>query len=277
MSTHHDLADYLYTAHRLSLESSKTKTMHVERFTREELRDPDEEEQRAKVQRFEGLMDEFFENLGPYADTDDLPDEEEVSSQAARDALVDLFNDCVDRPPLHLGLARHLLRRASVMDTAILHNPVFKNLEGLAPALRDVARYLTKTFPKKSLRARGQQLMNFLKASDVGPLPFVRLWGLHIIEQKPELLAAKDALAIAEESITGTGVRPYALLARRYRLIDWVRAQKETWANHGDWDRRAIIWSASVLPSDERKHWLDLVQETADPLDRAVAQLAALQ
>jgi hypothetical protein len=62
-----------------------------------------------------------------------------------------------------------------------------------------------------------------------------------------------EVLRIAEESVPDAGVRPFALLARKYGVIDWVRAQKETWSNHGDWDRRAIIWSASVLPMGERR------------------------
>jgi hypothetical protein len=277
VAVHHDLVDYLYTAHRLSLESSKTKVVHVETFKREELRDPEEQEQRIKVERFDGLMKEFFESIGPYDDAmEQRPEEDEMASEATRDALLELFGDCVGQPPLHLGLARHLLRRATSMHTAILHDRVFKNLEMLAPALRDVARYLVRTLPKKSLR-RGQELLRFLGNSDLGSLPFVRLWALEIIEQKPQLVPQQDALKIAEESIPTLGIRPFALLARKYGVIDWVRAQKETWTNHGDWDRRAIIWSASALPTDERRHWLDLVQDTGDSLDRAVAQFAAIQ
>ena len=273
----HDLAEYLYTAHRLSLESSKTKIMHVKKFIREDLRDPEEEEQRTKVNRLNEMMNELFQSLGPYEDLSDVINEEELSSEAARDALMELFVECVDRPPLHLGLARHLLRRGTAMHTAILHNLVFKNLQTLSPALRDVTKYLSKTLSGKSLRARGSELVKFFEESDVGILPFVRLWILDLIEQKPELLQPAKALEMAELSAGSLGIRSYALLARKYRILDWVREQKETWRNHGDWDRRAIIWSASVLPADERKHWLELVEETDDPLDRAVAQFAAIQ
>jgi len=78
-------------------------------------------------------------------------------------------------------------------------------------------------------------------------ISFARIWALEIMQQRPQLISPEDALKIAEESIPTLGVRRSALLARKYGTIDWVRAQKETWTNHGDWDRRAIIWSASVL------------------------------
>jgi hypothetical protein len=71
------------------------------------------------------------------------------------------------------------------------------------------------------------------------------------------------------------GARPMALVARRNKQVEWVRQQKNTWKNRGPWDRRAIIWSSSVLPKDERRHWLKLVEKDTEPLERAVAQLAA--
>jgi addiction module HigA family antidote len=52
-----------------------------------------------------------------------------------------------------------------------------------------------------------------------------------------------------------------------------IRLSKGT--NHGPWDRRAIIYAGSILPSGEKGPWLGLVEENAeDPLERAVAQHA---
>ena len=47
-----------------------------------------------------------------------------------------------------------------------------------------------------------------------------------------------------------------ALIARRFQIVDWVRAKKEIWSNTSAWGQRAIIWSSSVLPRNERNHWL---------------------
>ena len=66
------------------------------------------------------------------------------------------------------------------------------------------------------------------------------------------------------------------MLARAYEQVQWIRAQKEKWANHAPWDKRAVICAAKILPDDERKHWCRLVSKTAaDPLDRAVADWTA--
>src|SRR6478735_10235316 len=44
---------------------------------------------------------------------------------------IELFADCVSRPPLRLGLARHLLKTARRSRTTVLNNLVFENLQGL--------------------------------------------------------------------------------------------------------------------------------------------------
>ena len=99
---------------------------------------------------------------------------------------------------------------------------------------------------------------------------------LEFFIRRPGSVDYLDALRIANESRDSLGTRPIALLAKAHNQVQWVRSQKERWANHAPWDRRAIIWSASILPEDERRHWCGLIKDTAsDPLDRAVAILSA--
>jgi len=62
-----------------------------------------------------------------------------------------------------------------------------------------------------------------------------------------------------------------ALVAKEHKIVDWVRENKENWSNFGPWERRALIFSASALPRDERNSWLGIVQESEDLLDRVVA------
>jgi hypothetical protein len=138
--------------------------------------------------------------------------------------------------------------------------------------MRDVVRYLVTTIPKKQAGLRGQQLLQFCSTSDLGDLPFVRMWVLDLLIQRPDLCGPVQALAIAEEGRNLLGIRPSALLAAAHKQIDWVRARKETWRNHEPWDRRALIWSTSILPSGERRPFLSMVAEQGDQLDAAVAK-----
>ena len=82
----------------------------------------------------------------------------------------------------------------------MLNGLIFEHLEELAPVLRDTVRYLVVTLPKAQAAKRGKQILDFCKKSDVGALPFVRMWILELLHRRPDLCNAADALALAEES-----------------------------------------------------------------------------
>ena len=270
----HALAKYLFSVHRLSLESAKSSITHIDRFIKEELSDPEESEQQARVDRMNQIFKETVDETGPYwYEGLDEGSEEELLNQAQKESFIALFEECVKRRPLQLGLARHLLRKGLKSRTNVLNRLVFENLEALAPALRDTVRYLAVTLPKAQAAKRGKQILAFCKESDVGALPFVRMWILELLHRRPDLCPATEAIALAEESTADLGYRPAALLAAAYKQVDWVRARKETWRNYEPWGRRALIWSASTLPSGERRPFLSMVAEQGDLLDAAIAKL----
>ena len=270
----HELAEYLFSVHRLSLESTKSSIKYVEQFVKVELSDPEEIEQQARVDRMNQLFKEIVDEGGPYwFEGIDEGTEKELLNKAQKESFVALFRDCVKKRPLHLGLARHLLRRGLKSRTNVLNSLIFENLEALAPALRDTVRYLTVTLPKAQATKRGKQILAFCKDSDIGTLPFVRMWILDLLHRRPDLCSATDAIALAEESTAEFGYRPAALLAAAHKQVDWVRAHKETWRNYEPWSRRALIWSASTLPSGERRPFLSMVAEQGDLLDAAIAKL----
>jgi Reverse transcriptase (RNA-dependent DNA polymerase) len=268
----YELSDYLFAVHRLSLESSKSYIQYLQNFIKEELSDPEEIEEQAKLEKLTELLEAAQEERGGYWEEEIEEPSDEVLGQAEQESFIELFKRCVEHSPLNLGLARHLLRKAKQSRTVVLNNLVFKHLEALAPVMRDVMRYLATTIPKSQAASRGQQLLKFCSDSDLGNLPFVRMWILDLLTQRRDLCPADQALALAKESESNLGIRPSALLAALHNQIDWVRARKETWRNLAPWDRRAIVWSMSALPTGERKPFLSMVAEQGDPLDAAVAK-----
>lgn len=269
----HDLCEYLYTAHRLALQSAKTGPMPIDDFLKVELLDPERLEARTKAEKLNELILMLSDYVG-YGDSTevDLPPAE--LEEMVRENLVELFDACLARDPLHLGFARYLLRRARTLRTAVLQGRVLGNLDILAPVMRDVARYLVKTIQAKSATKVGEALIHFIETSDLAFIPFVRLWIVHVLTEKLALEFEQPAREICETTRNQLGIRPFALLARQLDYLDWVRAQKETWQNNGPWDRRAVIWAAAVLSPDERKHWLVRVKNAGDFLDNAVAKAA---
>jgi hypothetical protein len=91
---------------------------------------------------------------------------------------------------------------------------------------------------------------DFLKKGSYGGLPFVQLWAIEILSRRPDMLGQQEAIEVANDSSGALGLRPMATIARSYKLVEWVRAQKETWNNHGPWDRRAIIWASQYYQEE---------------------------
>lgn len=271
----HRLSSYLFSVHRLSLEGHKSSIYPVSKFLKDELQSPKEQQERAKLRALNEIYEALAEENGPYWHED--PDEEiqsECDLTAERDSFIDLFKLCVEKSPLHLGLARHLLRKATKRRTNVLNDLVFHNLSSLVPAFRDVVNYLAVTISRATAKNRGTELLNFAEKSDYADLPFIQMWIIELFCRRPDLVEEPRAMSYAASVSTHLGLRPSALIAMRYGRIDWVRAKKETWRNHEAWDRRAIVQASSILPVGEKRPFLSMVAEQGDPVDRVVAQSA---
>jgi hypothetical protein len=273
IETRHQLSEYLFGVHRLSLESSKRSVQSVTRFITDELSDPEEDEQQAQVDRLNELLGAANEGLGDYGfQSAEEISEEGLLGQAEQESFIALFQQCIERRPLQLGLARYLLRKALRSRTVVLNKLVLSHMEELVPVMRDVVRYLAVTIPKKSEVGTGRLLLQFCRESDVGGLPFVKMWILELLVRRPGLWVPKEAMAYADGSLRDLGIRPAALIATVHGHIDWVRARKESWRNHEPWGRRALIWSTQILPSGEHRPFLTMVVEQGDHLDAAIAK-----
>jgi hypothetical protein len=219
------------------------------------------------------IFDEIAEENGPYWEGDLNEDEgRRILTGAERDSLTALFRTCVQQRPLQLGLARYLLRKATRLRTVLLLEDVMQNLEVLGPAMRDVIRYLVAVIPENSAVSYGARLIEFCRTSDIGNLPFVRMWALQLLLLRPSTATPVVALEFAGESHADLGDRPIALLAGVHRQVDWVRDRKETWRNYTPWDRRALLWATQALPRGERHPFLSLVMDQGNPLEVAIAK-----
>jgi uncharacterized protein (DUF4415 family) len=267
----HDLSEYLYTAHRLSLQSEKTRVKHVNRFIQEDLVHPEEAEEQTKARK----LGELIQSISGYGDETVTEDAELDDAELARDTLYELFEDCVKQPPLHMGLTRYLLRRGAQLETNILQELVLENLERLAPVMREICIYLRKGSSKKDRPRITKVLMAYVDKGQLGFLPFIKLWVADFLIQNASDETRNDVIRICEVSQQDLGLFVHALVARQLKMVEWIRMQKEIWQNHDPWTKRSIIWAAAALGKDERTYWLKRVQNAGDILDRSVA-IAAL-
>jgi hypothetical protein len=66
-----------------------------------------------RLTKWTELLNAVSEQFGGYSFEEPGEDDEELLGQAEQESFIELFEHCVKRPPLRLGLARHLERSAS--------------------------------------------------------------------------------------------------------------------------------------------------------------------
>ena len=267
----HDLSEYLFKAHRLSLQGGKTKEWGLGDFVSEELIDPEQMEIRSKQEK----LSSFVRDLDiPYGavDIEDILIGREEEQAFVLETLRDLFDRSMDGGRLRLGLARYVLRRATQLKSRVFLDSFLKNIELFLPVLRDGISFLVKVSDPKNPEQIGVVLRGLLASSKYRHLPFVQLWVLEAFFQKPAFCRADEALRFAEACDPIIRDRVSALIAKAYNIRDWVRERKETWMNYGPWAQRALLWSSTVLPKDERGHWLKSAHGHPLFLTQAVAK-----
>ena len=264
----HDLTEYLYTAHRLTLQSSKTRMLDVADFVRKELIDPREMESSTVQEKLDALA-ELATNYGePGEDVDEQAD------AVIRENLQELLELSLEGEQPHLGMAKYLLRRATSLRTGVVRDLVFENFAKLLPILREVALYLSATTNDKFSAVVAERLLITVEKCGHDYLRFTRAWTAEILLKRLQESMYKRVESFIEANVGDLGLRPRALLAKELKQVDWVREQKEAWQNNAPWDRRAIIWSSLALSRDEMNYWLKRVQNVGDLLDSAIAEAA---
>lgn len=266
----HDLTEYLHSAHRLPIQGAKTKLYSTERFTEEELVDPEESELSRLHMRLSELLNEA-DLPSIYSEPEEIEITPEMENQALRDALLSMFREVITVRPVPLGFSRYLLRRARALRTRVILEDVLDNLDELLPVLRDVILYLLTVYPRNSPSTVGSALAGLLERSDYRDLPFIQSWVLYAFSVVPGFCSSHRALLFAERARPEIRDRYGALIARAHKVVDWVRERKEIWANTAPWGQRAIIWAGSILPGDERHHWLRPIKVSSNHLNAVVA------
>lgn len=267
----HDLTEYLYSTHRLSLQGAKTKILTLVKFKETELYDPGEIEEAARRQKLVKSALDLTGYAMPFDELEAVGIPPEMDFKAVSEALVDMYDQATGAG-LKVGLARHVLRRAMALRVRALVPKVLAALERSLPVLSDVVNYLVRVAHDRNYGEIGESLRTLMERSDYRKLPVVHIWCLHAFAVVPQLCRMDVAFALAESSADPVIAGRYsALLAKAHSTIDWVRERKETWANTPPPVQRAIVSAATVLPPDERRAWLDGPANAGDPLLRWVA------
>jgi hypothetical protein len=223
-----------------------------------------------------GKVEELIESLPPYVYDFDLVYEEEYEKaiaeimendkfQVLSSTYYELFEKSTSSLAMDFALLRHLLRRAARYRIRNLVPLVLSNFERLLPVLRESIVYLNRVINKEIVIDHQQQFNSILSAHYMR-LPFVNLWISYLLQNQNfndvNLLTNYDAIHY---------IRGKALIAMRRHDTTWVKSYRDGVDVLGPWDKRAVLYSSSVLSSDEMKAWAAAVGDSGDIIDKSLA------
>jgi hypothetical protein len=260
----HDLTQYLYSQHRLVLSHEKTRTITCEAFSESYLQNDVAEE----TSRLREVLDELKTGEYPtYEESqefDDLDGPEQFEVRV--EAYTKHFQETVDNLPLQLGTMRHLLRQAGNYKVRALVPLVLDHFDQLLPVLRDVIIYLNRVLTERLAKRFKSKFTKLLKKPYTS-LPYNNMWIYSLFQN-----AAFDGVKIPFDYKRILRTRDRALIALRLRDTVWIKGMKSGLDTLSPRDRRAVIWAARCLSTDEAMHWLAYEKAKPDPVNRAICE-----
>ena len=276
----HDLTEFVHSNHRLVFSGEKTRITTVGRFV-ETLKDDASEEAKVIAAKTEELAlseyyDELIKKLGPYEDPEaawDVDAYAEVLDDIAKsrrfeilsDVYADLLSAEVKRPYPHLALLRRIFRNAaryrirSILPIGLAH------FDSLVPVVRELVLYLHKVIDKKVIASNSSAFKKIISSPRM-QLTYVNMWVSNLL-QNP----AFGTLDVPQYSVV-SALRDKALVARRRSDRTWIKGYKNRIDVLGPWEKRAVLFAASILSKDETSQWLKVAAARGDITEAAVAK-----
>lgn len=267
----HELTNYLYDNHRLTLEGSKTKIFETSKFIKNELLDPEaieKEEVEKEINKLNLRVINF------YSEFEDILSETEVSSddkfKAQGEAFKKLMHEILSKDYFDLGLARHILRRSKKLRSRAIIPQLLDNLDYFAPAIRDVILYLDSVTNEKMIEMNKDRFIALLDKSEAIKFPYFKYWMEYYFSTHKGFF---NYPKIRQFILTTTNIRNSALYAETSKSVYWVRQYKNKLFCLGAWEKRAIMLASKVLSKDERDNWMENVERnTNNFLDKVIAK-----
>lgn len=256
-----ELTLYLYQTHRLSLNGTKTKILKCEEYKDEILHNHYELE---KVEIFKSLR-VVESSMGDISELEEERETEENEETLRCEAILE---NIFKRKKLDLGLARFVTRKARRYNITSVAEAVLVNFDFFSPIINDVCLLLDEITDDFFLCFYEKELVK-ITTTDAAQIPLNRLWLEWYFTRHKKLV---DVYEIRTYIMRGPNIINQAAMAIIGNEISWVRSKKDRIYTVGDRERRAIIHSAKILPTDEKRHWLKLVQSSPDIVDRCIAK-----
>jgi Reverse transcriptase (RNA-dependent DNA polymerase) len=272
------IARSLLDNHGLTLQQNKTKIVSVDVFRKIYLKENEKRELETLSERFYDLLAEMgikdtYEEINYNTLSPDY--------QKAIDELnlENILQEQINEEEPDLSLLKFLLRRLGQLGDTDVLDLIFDNFSKFVPVIRETIEYLLRLeiLPPDQKSILGERLVHFYKdeASTASHLEYSRMYMLRPFALDGEWNSDDQYIKLYNDALDNDFSRREILLAMgRSKKDFWFRSRKMSLHQMTPWIRRAFIYAASCLPSDEYKHWIRGVDGNLDDIERATASWA---
>jgi len=272
------IARSLLDNHGLTLQQNKTKIVPVEIFRKVYLKENEKRE-------LETLSERFYDLIAAMGIEDSYEEIDYVNLSPEYQQAIDELNlenilrEQIEEEEPDLSLLKFLLRRLGQIGDTDVIDLIFDNFNKFVPVIRETIEYLLRLdiLPSEKKSEIGKRLIEIYKdkASSAAHLEYSRMYMLRPFALDGEWNSDEQYIKLYQDALDDDFSKREVLLAMgRSKKAFWFRSRKQNLHQMTPWIRRAFIYAASCLPSDEYKHWIRGIDSSLDNIERAVATWA---
>ena len=276
----HELTNYIHSSHRLVFSGEKTRILTVKKFSEQFIMDEEYLETKNITRKVEDKASEIFNEYlsqktlyGSYEEEYSDNQYENIINDIYKNEKMeilsttykDMITNILRRQHINYGLLRHLLKRCTYYRIRKPYEILLNNFENLNPVLREFVVYLNKVSTENIVNRYIDKINSIFESSDYKKYDYINLWYSSLFRNENF-----KNITVQMENIKTT--RDKAFFAILKKNITWVKDFKDKIDILGPWDKRAVIYSSSLLSKDERTAWLNCFYGSDDILERSIAK-----
>ena len=171
--------------------------------------------------------------------------------------IAGIIDEYLNQPTIDFVRLRWFYRRLAQIGHPSAMRVTLERIDDLRACFPNVCSYFAsiQSVDDETWADIGRALLELLEEEYVKESEFFRLSILSLFSRNVSL--NHFSRLVSKFSSSDSSARREILLAAHINnAIDWVREQKETYNSMDPWQRRALMYCCSKLPSDERRYFL---------------------
>lgn len=202
-----------------------------------------------------------YSNGNPYSKIklDKLSDEEK--SRFSEHALSNLIEQYLSDENPNFSRLRWFYRRLAQVGTQNAVDISIERFESLIPAISDVCQYFISAVERNSIRTwhiTGERILELLDNEIIKTNEYFQISLLSLFVNNNKLNHTNKLISLYQNVPEGLK-RKIILACYEAGASTWIRELKEEEQRMEVWTKRALLIATSILPSDEKKYYLNRI------------------